>query len=104
MFIPKYSIKIHYFVDDLKKCYIETNMRPEALAEMLSIWIHSQVGTGVDKRTPNSKDDYTILIEVDRNDVDFYTVSDAGNNQLTTGIIATIILPHLDCIKLCELV
>lgn len=104
MFHTDVTVKVTYDLNDLARCKIETDAKREALEEILSAWVQSQLGQGKDERVPADREVYTIIISLDLNGDVFSTTADTANDSLTLGIIASAILPNLDDIKVCALV
>jgi hypothetical protein len=96
MFSPDLTLKVHYDMNDVAACFIQTNAKREAIEEILSAWVREQIGKGKDDREPNMKEIYSIVIELDLHDDSFRTTADTGNDSLTLGIIVRMVLPKLD--------
>ncbi|HXK38012.1 MAG TPA: hypothetical protein VJ579_03010 [Candidatus Paceibacterota bacterium] len=95
MFVPSITVKVHYDMNNINACFIQTNAKPEAVEEVLSAWVRNQIGKGKDEREPAMKEIYEIVIEIDLSNDSFRTTADTGNDSLTLGIISRMILPSL---------
>ena len=65
---------------------VRSNATKEGTEEILSDYIRSQMGKGVDGRKPNNELVYRVTIGVDLSDDSFSVQSNTGNASLTTGI------------------
>ena len=66
---------------------ISTNVKEEKITDLLSTFIMTQIGQGVDNRKSKENSVYNIHIELDMT-TDTFTVShNCGNNGLRDGII-----------------
>ena len=69
----------------------ETNIKPEARAEVLSNFIHTQIGAGQDLREAVPLYTYHIRVELDLSS-DSYTWShDCGNSSLALGVLMAVL-------------
>lgn len=80
-------LKITFYLSEPEKSIIETNAKPEALDEIFSCYMRSQMGAGKDDSPPTEKDIYSIEINLDLSDDSITVKSDTGNKGLTCGII-----------------
>ncbi len=88
MFNPNIIIlKIIFDINNLDKTIIKTNAKKEAIKEILEAWLRYQIGKRKDKRKANKRDVYKITIQLDLSDDNFNTISDVGNDGLTSGIV-----------------
>lgn len=84
-------IVITYPIDSTKIPSIRTNAKPEALKEILTEFLRTQIGLGEDKSSPNEQDYYTITISLQLERDVFTVKSDTGNKGLTTGIVMEVL-------------
>ncbi len=79
---------LRYDAKDDSKCCMYTNVRVEAIQEVLENYVQSQTGSGNGKESPGfvDRDLYTVKIGLELEDDVFYTESDTGNKGLTVGI------------------
>lgn len=66
-----------------------TNIKDKRLDEVVLEFVHSQIGSGEDKRNPRKKHAYHITLELDLSDDTFVVSSDTRNSALTLGIMAS---------------
>ena len=96
------AVQIQYNNKELDKSFIKTNLKPEAIEEILSEWVRSQMGAGKDTSEPNQQIVYNITILLDLSCDNFSTSSDTGNKSLTCGIVMWV-LKNLDTIEVLDL-
>lgn len=70
---------------------IRTNAKRSVISELLSDYVHSQVGTGKDESPPDVRDVYSITIGVELDDDSWGSKHDCGNKGLREGIIMQVI-------------
>ena len=70
---------------------IRTNVKPELVDEMLAEYVRGCAGKGADKRKAVEKEEYRVRVECDLSFDVFRVASDAGNDSLTDGIVASTI-------------
>lgn len=68
----------------------DTNVKPEALSEVLEGYIRTQIGLGKDDRESDERPVYHVRIELDLSDDSFRVVHDCGNDALCLGIVLNI--------------
>lgn len=83
-------VEITFNLNNPERTIIRTNAKNEAVKEILEAWLFGQIGQGGDKREPNKKDEYKIVIRLDLSDDTFYTTSDTGNKGLTCGLVMNV--------------
>lgn len=84
-------VVIKYPIDVIKTPTIETNAKTEALKEILTGFLRTQIGLGKDKSSPNKEYYYTITISLQLEGDVFTVKSDTGNKGLTTGIVMDVL-------------
>jgi len=70
---------------------IRTNAKRGALVELLTDYVHSQVGTGKDLSPPEERDVYNITIGVELDDDSWGSSHNCGNKGLREGIVMQVI-------------
>jgi hypothetical protein len=90
---------ITFNMDDPNKTVIKTDLTKEGLEEVLSEFVHAEIGEGKDDSKPNEYGVYSIKIRLDLSDDSFHVESDTGNKGLTLGIIMDV-LKRLDAIAI----
>ena len=70
-----------------ENCEVVTNVKREALKDLLGDVVRSKVGLGSDESKPNDHDVYEICSEIDLKDDSISTSSNCGNKGLETGIL-----------------
>lgn len=70
---------------------IRTNAKHEVLSELISDYIHAQVGAGKDLTPPIERDVYKIAIGVELDDDSWGSSHDCGNKGLREGILMRIL-------------
>lgn len=89
--IPDIVIDIHYPVSTPEEMQIQTNAKPEVLAELVGTYIQDCcIGRGVDESAPNELDEYQITIGLELADDSWGIKSNTGNKGLTTGILMSV--------------
>lgn len=68
-----------------------TTVRPEALAEVVEAFLRCQIGAGQDKTPPDTRDVYSIRIDLDLRDDSFRVQHDCGNKGLRDGILMAVL-------------
>jgi hypothetical protein len=66
---------------------ISTNMKKEAVPNIVENFLRSQIGAGEDNSEPNKLDIYNIKIKVDLSDDTFLVNHNCGNKGLRDGIL-----------------
>lgn len=85
-------VKFVYPIDEPHKFTCDdTNIKRELLGGIVSGFIRSQTGAGVDNTPPNELDVYTIKLSVDLSTDHFTCVCDCGNKGLRDGILIDIL-------------
>jgi len=84
---PDIVIDIDYDVKSPDATNIRTNAKREALSEILEAWMLASCREK-DASPANVQDKYHIRIGLFLDNYDFGTVSNAGNRELTRGIVA----------------
>ncbi len=64
-----------------------TDLKPEAIVNLLETFLESQIGAGGDATPPVEGDVYNIQIRMDLEDDTFYVSHDCGNLGLRDGIL-----------------
>ncbi len=83
-------VKIKYPINNPENIEVEHNLKTDELAkeEVLSNYLHNQMGRGEDKNPPADLDVYEITIGIDLADEDrMYVNSNTGNAGLTAGLV-----------------
>lgn len=70
---------------------IRTNAKHGALVELLTDYVHSQVGAGKDSAEPEVHDVYNITIGVELDDDSWGSSHNCGNKGLREGIVMQVI-------------
>jgi len=65
----------------------ETNVRKEALSEVLEGYIRTQIGAGEDTGDPVQRNVYHLRLTLDVSDDSFRMSHDCGNEGLCLGIV-----------------
>ena len=82
------TIEIEYdIVNDSFKWGPKTNVKKNAMSEVLEGYIRTQIGAGEDKSEPEKKDVYHIELNLDLSDDSFRVSHDCGNEGLLLGIM-----------------
>jgi len=81
MVILKYDIEKNLFI-------ISGNVKKDKVKEVISNYLITQFGAGVDDRKPAELDVYEIGISLDLSDDSFSVAHDCGNKGLRDGILA----------------
>lgn len=84
-------IKITYPINEPDNFSIDTNVKEGYVSDLLTDWVHDQIGKGKDNQQANEQEVYHIEIQVDLSHDIFYLNSDTGNDGLTTGIIMDVL-------------
>lgn len=79
------------FTIETGKFEIDSNIKPEHQAEIVSNFLRNQMGAGKDKSTPNKLDVYHIKLELDLSDDSFGSLHDCGNKGLRDGILLEVL-------------
>lgn len=74
---------------------IKTNVKKEAIEDMLADWLYRQMGSGQDDSKANQLDIYNIKIGYSLDEDAFGSESNTGNKGLTCGIVQRV-LSNLD--------
>lgn len=80
-------LDIEYDVKTDKVKVANTNIKTEALPEILEAYLHTQMGAGKDERKPEEREQYHIRLELDLDGDVFTSYSDTGNKGLRDGIL-----------------
>jgi hypothetical protein len=92
-------IEIRFNVKEPEKTVIYTNARKDndAVEEILSTWVRSQIGQGGDLSERVEREVYTVKIGLILEDDSFCSEADTGNKGLTCGIVMDVLqnLKHL---------
>lgn len=64
-----------------------TNIKKDAIPEILENFLRSQIGAGKDERTPEIREEYHIRLELELDGDVFTSSSDTGNKSLRDGIL-----------------
>ena len=88
--MPDIVVIIRFSFKEPGKTEIFTNARREALPEILSNWLRSQIGAGEDTRKASGADLYEIRIELDLATDIFVTTSNTHNLSLLAGIVGEV--------------
>lgn len=85
--MPPVVIEFSYdAVNDVITWEPGTNVKKEALAEVLEGYIRTQIGAGEDKSDPVERDVYHLRLTLDLSDDSFRMTHDCGNEGLCLGI------------------
>jgi len=79
-------LQVHYDIE-ADFVMVESNIKPERQGEVLTDFIHGQVGTGKDESPAEKRGIYTIRLELDLSDDTFYVSHNCGNKGLRDGIL-----------------
>jgi len=71
--------------------HIESNIKAERQGEVVTDFIHSQVGAGKDETPAEKRGIYTIRLELELADDTFYVSHDCGNKGLRDGILMRVL-------------
>lgn len=77
---------LRYTLSTDELCYA-TDIKPEAVVELLETFLADQIGAGADPTPPVESDVYNIRIRMDLADDTFYVSHDCGNLGLRDGIL-----------------
>jgi hypothetical protein len=83
--------RISFDCENQEKIQVFTNAKDEALIDMLTEYLRSQMGTGEDKNPAAEKNQFSVEVSLDLSEDIFQTRTDTGNKGLTCGIIARVI-------------
>lgn len=89
--VPLLTIKIEYPIDNPGNFKIDSDIKPEMYAEVLSAFLQGQIGQGTDPSPAEDRDVYRIQIQLDLEDDSFYLKADTGNKDLTAGIVMDVL-------------
>ena len=80
-------VVVTYPIETPHNFTIESNIKPESHADIISMFIEDEIGKGVDNSIPNEIDVYHIKLELDLETDTFTVQSDTGNKGLRDGIL-----------------
>ncbi|MCL4406245.1 MAG: hypothetical protein M1586_01025 [Patescibacteria group bacterium] len=83
--------RISFDCEHQDQTQVFTNAKDEALTDMLTEYLRSQMGTGEDKNPAAEKNHFSVEVSLDLSEDIFQTKTDTGNKGLTCGIIAQVI-------------
>ena len=84
-------LSIYFPLQNPEAFKLESDIKSELIADILSDYIRGQIGLGEDHSKPNVQDVYHINISVDLSTDTFKCHSDTGNSGLTLGILMHIV-------------
>lgn len=84
-------LKVTYPVENPGEFRIETNARDEAVGELLTDFVHHQVGAGKDYSEATYLDVYEIEIGIDLGDDSWRIRHNCGNKGLRDGILLDVV-------------
>jgi len=84
-------LKVIFPINTPEEFRVETNARDEAVSELLTDFIHHQVGAGKDPSEANDLDVYEIELGIDLSDDSWRTRHNCGNKGLRDGILMDVV-------------
>ena len=82
---------ITYPMEKPEEFSIKTNIKPDKVEEILTEYLHSKVGSGVDPSPRTEKDVYTIKIGLALAEDEWACEHDCGNKGLREGILMNVL-------------
>jgi hypothetical protein len=84
-------IDITFPISEREQFKIDTNVKDDKIADVISEFLRSQIGAGRDENEPHVREVYRIRLELDLADDSFTTYSDTGNKGLRDGILMEVV-------------
>ena len=81
------NIKVVFPIGNPAGFKIETDVKDERVAELISDFLREQIGAGADSTPPDERDLYTIHLQLDLDGDVWYCKHDCGNLGLRDGIL-----------------
>ena len=87
---PDITIEIDFDING-QTAQIKTNAKREAVLELMTDYIHSQIGTGKDTSPPENRDVYKIILGVELAEDSWGSYHNCGNKGLRDGIVMKVL-------------
>ena len=92
------NVRVIFPVNTPRDFKIETDVKDELVAELISEFLRCQIGAGEDLSPSNRLDVYTINLQLDLSEDVWYCKHDCGNLSLRDGILLDV-LKRIDTLK-----